>query len=183
MGYLLIADLGGVKKKQILNLKLIAALQKNLLEVSMDEGFKTFIGFMSNHFSKARPNAPFNPYEHILSHGRTFLSVKNPKKMMTPKMCHNNSFTAICENSKWQYVTGWALFRGVPIEHSWNLDDKGIAIDCTARTDMEYIGLVIPRYVLMMLVTHKSWEIAGTPIATMCNLSDEDLKEVRKHLT
>jgi hypothetical protein len=148
----------------------------------MNEGFKTFVGFMVNHFNQVRPNAPFNPYEYFLSESKTYLEVKNPKRMMPPKMCHNNSFNAISENGDWKYVTGWGLFAGVPIEHSWNLDGKGNAIDCTAKTDMEYVGIVIPRSLLIMIVTHKSWEIAGTPLSTLCNFSDKELMEAKKIL-
>jgi hypothetical protein len=122
----------------------------------------------------------FNPYRYLLDHGQEYTEVRNPPKMSKPNLCHNNSFSSL-ENSGWKFVTGYGMIGGVPLEHSWNLDEKGMAVDCTAKVFDQYYGIVLPYDALVLVLGHKLFG-PFPPLSVMANMSDKEQLKLMKIL-
>ncbi len=147
--------------------------------MNLKEGLSSFMKLHIEMYSKQRPEG-FSPFQYLLDNGQEYLNVKNPSKMLKPKMCHNNSFDLL-HNSGWKFVTGYGLLQSVPLEHSWNLDEKGAAIDCTSVTFDRYFGIVLPYDALVLVLGHKLFG-PFSPLYVMANMTDKEQQKLLKIL-
>jgi hypothetical protein len=115
-------------------------------------------------------------YEAILKLGRPFTGQPRPTGMRKRpnKMCYRNATLAALHYG-WDYVEGVAVSGdlGLPVQHAWNMDDDGNAVDLTWKhpEKASYFGIVIPRAMMCALTAHhrryglldQDWEL-GNPL-------------------
>lgn len=126
---------------------------------------------------------PFNVYK--LKQWRTFPDVRNPKRMMTPRMCFRNAAKVAAKDpAALRYVEGWVTVYGVPIDHAWVYDvNTGIGWDYTAvieeQLESHYYGIIIPPAVMQMVKQHIGWQYSSA-LPTLARMDYDDLERIKE---
>jgi len=93
-------------------------------------------------------------YSFVIENGKEFknskikdkrilkwIKIRKPKK----KNCFYNSQFLALDVKGLKYYEGWAIGSvGIPLEHSWCVDEKNQVVEVTWEKGMEYFGLEIP---------------------------------------
>lgn len=82
-----------------------------------------------------------------------------PYKLMSLKQCFRNAFIMM-DRYGLEYVEGFATTGIIPLEHAWNIDDKGRVIDVTWRyTDgykpLAYMGVTFDKELIYKTILSK----------------------------
>ena len=107
--------------------------------------------------------------------------------MGSPKQCFTNAMRMVLySESEYDYVEGYNLYEGFPIEHAWVIDRaSGEHLDCTIEeTEGEYLGLIYPKRLIEMVLNEGFCEYRGSMYDTICSrrLSREKLLIIKSLL-
>jgi len=77
----------------------------------------------------------------ILKQGKLYLTqgLKHYKKDMLPNQCHKNSAYLSTQKKSYRLITGYAMFDGEWISHSWLWNGQNIIETCPVTFE-EYFG-------------------------------------------
>lgn len=83
-----------------------------------------------------------NEIKNLISKGKIFskLNLKFYKKGMKPNQCHRNSSILYLTKKSYKLVTGYAMYNGEWLSHSWLFNGKNIIETCPIVFE-EYFGV------------------------------------------
>jgi hypothetical protein len=96
---------------------------------------RKYLKIVADVHGRAMPKGMMTPASLLLRHGQPFIA--NDKtyegERLPPHMCYMNSFHDMLDHPDRDYVEGYILVHGVPIEHAWTVDKSGQIYDRTIK--------------------------------------------------
>jgi len=135
------------------------------------------------HYASWFNDKPFNPYLYFMKYAKKVSPLDGQPKLQA-KACIDNSVKMMIRRPDLEYVEGFILLHGVPIQHSWNYSqEEKKCIDFTINPEgSEYYGLLIPRGLVIDAAQNEGWTLSKGVLETARFFNDQELKAMESQL-